>query len=125
MQIFISSMLILFLSRLIQGVFSSLTLVQLFDEDNYLNQHGANQYIFTTEAHIIPLMPRLRHKVWEESDEGTSNMECGIDSDQSSNENPLVNIHGDLVKVETNVLPLRKKRANETSVSRRMSERLK
>lgn len=108
------------------GRFFLLSFVQLFDEDNYLNQHGANHYIFTTEAHIIPLMARLRHKVWEESsDEGTSNMECSIDSDQSSNEHPLVNIHRDLVKVETHVLPLRKKRANETSVSRRMRKRLR
>jgi hypothetical protein len=102
------------------GCFSFL--VQLFDEDNYLNQHGANHYIFTTEAHIIPLIPRLRYKVWEQSSEDKTNIGFEIDANTSSNEHPLVNVHRDLVKVETNILPLRKKRANETSVSRRMIE---
>lgn len=46
---------------------SSFLLFQLFDEENYLNQHGANHYIFTTEAHLIPLTGKLREKVWEES----------------------------------------------------------
>jgi len=98
----------------------------LFDEDNYLNQHGANHYIFTTEAHIIPLMAKLRKKVWD-IDEMTStieNKENGIDRQIQTTEHELIKVNRDLVKVETNIVPIRKRRANQTSCrSRPISDR--
>jgi len=91
----------------------------LFDEDNYLNQHGANHYIFTTEAHIIPLMAKLRKKVWD-IDEMTStieNKENGIDRQIQPTENELININRDLVKVETNIIPIKKKTSKSNKLS--------
>jgi mannosidase alpha-like ER degradation enhancer 1 len=92
----------------------------LFDEDNYLNQHGANHYIFTTEAHIIPLMVRLRKKVWEIK----STEEKDIDAEIQTNEHELIDLNQDLVKIETNIVLMKKKRVNETSCrSRPKSDR--
>ncbi|CAF4736198.1 unnamed protein product, partial [Rotaria socialis] len=91
----------------------------LFDEDNYLNQHGANHYIFTTEAHIIPLMAKLRKKVWDSSEMApcVENKEVFMDKHSYTNENELINVNRDLVKVEKTVISIKKKRINESSVS--------
>ncbi len=90
--------------------------VQLFDEDNYLNQHGANHYIFTTEAHIIPLIARLRKKVWDIS-ETQSNDDEEIDAETQTNQNELIDVNHNVVNIETDIIPIKKKRVNETSVS--------
>ena len=45
------------------------------------------------------------------------NEENQIDKQIHKSEHQLININRDLVKVKTHVIPLRKKRANETSVS--------
>jgi len=37
----------------------------LFDKDNHVNKH-ADEYIFSTEGHIFPIIPKLRTKSWEE-----------------------------------------------------------
>ncbi|CAF3168699.1 unnamed protein product [Rotaria socialis] len=98
----------------------------LFDEDNYLNQHGANHYIFTTEAHIIPLMAKLRKKVWDSSEMApcVENKEVFMDKHSYTNENELINVNRDLVKVEKTVISIKKKRINESSCrSRPISRR--
>ncbi|UJR32098.1 hypothetical protein I4U23_019566 [Adineta vaga] len=98
----------------------------LFDEENYLNQHGANHYIFTTEAHIIPLMAKLRKKVWDfntmtsfsENQENEKNREI------HKSEHELINVSRDLVKIEKNIVSFEKKRVNGTSCrSRPISDR--
>ncbi|CAF2050695.1 unnamed protein product [Rotaria magnacalcarata] len=98
----------------------------LFDEDNYLNQHGANHYIFTTEAHIIPLMAKLRKKVWDSNEMApcVENKDVHMDKHSYTNENELINVNRDLVKVEKTVISNKKKRINESSCrSRPISHR--
>ncbi|CAF0905716.1 unnamed protein product [Rotaria sordida] len=90
----------------------------LFDEDNYLNQHGANHYIFTTEAHIIPLMAKLRRKIWD-LNEMTSYVENTNDKQTYTHEHELINVNRDLIKVEKNIISIKKKRANQTSCQSR------
>ncbi|CAF1177460.1 unnamed protein product [Adineta steineri] len=98
----------------------------LFDEENYLNQHGANHYIFTTEAHIIPLMAKLRKKIinFDEMTSISENQENEGDKPTHTSEHELINVNRNIIKVETNLIPIRKKRINETSCrSRPMSDR--
>lgn len=94
---------------------------QLFDEENYLNQHGANHYIFTTEAHIIPLMAKLRKKVWEfnTAAEFDGEQENEVARTAQAEDHELVKVNSDLAKVEGKAVLVRRKRVNETSVSRR------
>jgi len=96
----------------------------LFDEENYLNQHGANHYIFTTEAHIIPLMSRLRKKVWEENDEPERSVEIKSRKTSSSSTSELMKIDRDLVPIESNLIRRENHRINRTSCrSRPLSTR--
>ena len=37
---------------------------QLFDTDNHLNTQAGENYIFTTEGHVIPLSPRWHQRPW-------------------------------------------------------------
>ena len=90
---------------------------QLFDEENYLNQHGANHYIFTTEAHIIPLMSRLRKKIWEEDHGPERSVEIKSRKSTSSSKNELIKIDRDLVPIESNLIRRENQRINRTSVS--------
>lgn len=43
---------------------------QLFDKDNYVNQHF-DKYIFSTEGHIFPVEKRFREKHWPSENSGT------------------------------------------------------
>ena len=63
-------------------------------------------------------MAKLRTKVWDVY-EMTPTTEKKINPDKAINEHELININRDLVKVERTIVPIRKKRANETSVSAR------
>lgn len=45
----------------------SLTCVQLFDKENYLNQHESD-FVFTTEGHPIRVAKRWRVEPWEDED---------------------------------------------------------
>jgi hypothetical protein len=65
-------------------------------------------------------MAKFRKKVWD-LNEMTSideNKENENDQQTHTAEHELINVNRDLVKVETNIIPIRKKRVNETSVSR-------
>jgi len=65
-------------------------------------------------------MAKFRKKVWD-LNEMTSideNKENENDQQTYTAEHELINVNRDLVKVETNIIPIRKKRVNETSVSR-------
>lgn len=97
----------------------------LFDEDNYLNQHGANHYIFTTEAHIIPLMARLRENIWDNLEMTTANIDEISIEKKKSVEHELIKVNRDLVKIEPKKFSLeRKQRINQTSCrSRPISDR--
>jgi hypothetical protein len=68
-------------------------------------------------------MAKLRKKVWDifEMTSTVENQENEIDKQIPTSEHELINVNRELVKVETNVVPVRKKRANETSVSFRTS----
>ncbi len=44
-------------------------------------------------------------------------MEKEIDAEVQTNGNELIDVNRDLLKIETNILPMKKKRMNETSVS--------
>ncbi|CAF0973158.1 unnamed protein product [Didymodactylos carnosus] len=123
----------------------------LFDEDNYLNKQGANHYIFTTEAHIIPLMSKLRKKVWEndgfssptspanenvfvssdncETKKNVSNNKKKRKSTKTSMKNEIIQIHlGESttkkpVTVITNVITNNTRKVNESSCRSRPIER--
>jgi hypothetical protein len=58
-------------------------------------------------------MVRLRKKVWEIK----STEEKDIDAEIQTNEHELIDLNQDLVKIETNIVLMKKKRVNETSVS--------
>jgi hypothetical protein len=58
-------------------------------------------------------MVRLRKKVWEIK----STEEKDIDAEIQTNEHELIDLNRDLVKIETNIVLMKKKRVNETSVS--------
>lgn len=65
-------------------------------------------------------MARLRHKVWEDHEENPLTMEKGIELEKSSkndDDHSLINIDRDLMKIETDIRPIRKTRANQTSVN--------
>jgi hypothetical protein len=44
-------------------------------------------------------------------------VEKEIDAEVQTNGNELIDVNRDLLKIETNILPMKKKRINETSVS--------
>jgi len=64
-------------------------------------------------------MAKLRKKVWDLYDitSPIENKENEIDKEIQTAENELVNIHRDLVQLETKFIPMKKKRINQTSVS--------
>jgi len=62
------------------------------------------------------LTARLRKKVWDVSDI-KSTVEKEIDAEVQTNGHELIDVNRDLLKIETNILPMKKKRINETSVS--------
>lgn len=73
-----------------------------------MNQHGANHYIFTTEAHIIPLMAKLRHKAWDAHPmDATKNQTV-----ERRTQHELMNVERELVPVE-----MKARRSNESSVN--------
>ena len=65
-------------------------------------------------------MSKLRQKAWEDREENPSSMETKVDTEKSLNDHSLININRDLMKVETSIRRIRKKRANQTSVSLRL-----
>jgi hypothetical protein len=64
-------------------------------------------------------MAKLRQKVLDFSEITSTieNRENEIDKQIQTNENELINVNRDLVKVETKIISIKKRRINETSVS--------
>lgn len=60
-------------THLIYLIQLSLSLLQLFDEDNPVHKSG-NKYMFTTEGHIVSVDERFRNSLWQDilpGEEGT------------------------------------------------------
>ena len=62
------------------------------------------------------MIARLRKKVWDISETKSSDEEK-FDTEIETNEHELIDINHDVVKIETDLIPIKKRRVNETSVS--------